>query len=123
MVDNFAKFIKVYTLKDRTALTASRYVYDYCLTDGISKTIYSDQDPAYRTALTASRHIYDYCLTYGIPETIYLDQDPAYEANLFNKLIKQLGVRKSKTTTYHPKANGLCEKSNGIVKSYFIEIC
>lgn len=90
IVDNFSKFIKVYALKDRTASTASRYVYDFCL-------------------------------TYGIPERLYSDQDPAYEANLFTELTKQLGVKKSRTTTYNPKANGLCEKSNGIVKSFLLK--
>ena len=90
IVDNFSKFIKVYPLKDRTAITASRYVYDFCL-------------------------------NYGIPERLYSDQDPAYEAKLFSELMNQLGVKKSKTTTYNPKANGLCEKSNGIVKSFLLK--
>ena len=90
MVDNFSKFVKVYALKDRTAITASRFVYDYCL-------------------------------VYGIPEKIYSDQDPAFEANLFIQLMKQLSINKSRTTSYNPKANGLCEKSNGIVKGFLLK--
>ena len=46
MVDNFPMFIKVYTLKDRTAITASRYGYDNCLVYDIPEKIYSSQDPA-----------------------------------------------------------------------------
>ena len=36
---------------DRTALTASRYIYDYCLLFGIPEKLYSDQDPAYESNL------------------------------------------------------------------------
>ena len=35
MVVNFSKFIEVYALKDSTAITGSRFVYDYCLVYGI----------------------------------------------------------------------------------------
>ena len=90
MFDNFSKFIKVYALKNRTAITASRFVYDYCL-------------------------------VYGIPEKIYSDQDPAFEANIFTQLMKHLGINKSRTTSYNSKANGLCEKSNGIVKGFLLK--
>ena len=84
------KFSKVYTLKDRTAITASRFVSDYCL-------------------------------VYGIPEKIYSDQDPAVEATLFTQSMKQLGINNSRTTSYSPKTNGPCEKSNGIVKGFLLK--
>ena len=84
------KFSKVYTLKDRTAITASRFVSDYCL-------------------------------VYGIPEKIYSDQDPAVEATLFTQSMKQLGINNSRTTSYSPKTNGPCEKSNGIVKAFLLK--
>ena len=84
MVDNFSKFIKVFALKDHTVITASFFVYNYCLVS-------------------------------GSPEKIYSDQDPAFEANLFTQSMKQLGTIKSRTN-YNSKANGLCEKPNGIVK-------
>ena len=88
--DNFSRFIKVYSLKDCTAITASPFVYDYCL-------------------------------AYGIPDRIYSDQDHAFEANLFTQLMNQLGINKSRTTSYNPKANGVCEKSNGIVKGLLLK--
>ena len=84
------KCSKVYTLKDRTAITASRFVSDYCL-------------------------------VYGIPEKIYSDQDPAVEATLFTQSMKQLGINNSRTTSYSPKTNGPCEKSNGIVKGFLLK--
>ena len=51
MVDNFSKFIKIYALKDRTTITASHFVYDYCLVYRTLGKIYSDQDPAFKAIL------------------------------------------------------------------------
>ena len=90
MVDNFSKFIKVYALKDRTAITASRFIYNYYL-------------------------------VYSILDIIYSDQDPAFEANLFTQFMDQLGINKSRETSYNPKANRLCDKSNGTVKGFLLK--
>lgn len=49
--DHFSKFIQVYAVKDKTALTASRYVLDYCLRFGFPLRLLSDQDPAYESEL------------------------------------------------------------------------
>ena len=51
---------------------------------------------------------------------IYSDQDPAFEENVFTQLMKKLGINKSRTS-YNPKVNGLCEKSNGIVKGFLLK--
>ena len=51
MVDKCYKFIKNYALKDRTAIIASRFVYDYCLVYRIPQKIYADQDPAFEATL------------------------------------------------------------------------
>ena len=74
-----------------------------------------------RTAKTAAQCIYDYVLTFGIPFKLYSDCDPAYEAQLFQELMKLLGVKKLRTTGYNAKANGLCEKLNGVVKQYLLK--
>ena len=49
--DHFSKFIQVYAVKDRTALTASKYVLDYCLKFGFPLRLFSDRDPAYESEL------------------------------------------------------------------------
>ena len=90
VVDNFTKYLKCYAIRNRTALTASKFIYDYCI-------------------------------MFGIPEKLYSDRDPAYESELFQQLMRQLGVKKLRTTGYNPKANGLCEKSNGIIKSFLMK--
>ena len=90
IVDGFSKFVRLYALKDRTATTAAKFIYDYCM-------------------------------TFGIPKILYSDKDPAYRSDLFSQLMKLLGVRKLSTTGYNPRANGQCEKSNGIVKNMLLK--
>ena len=43
--------IRVYALEDRTAIIASRFIYNYCLVYGIPEKIYSDQDPDFKADL------------------------------------------------------------------------
>ena len=74
-----------------------------------------------RPEITTSRFVYDYCLVYGIPDKIYSDQDPAFKANLFTHLMKQLGINKSRRTSYNPEVNRLCDKTNGILKSFLLQ--
>ena len=57
-------------------------------------------------------------MTFGISLKLYSDCDPAYEGEVFRTLMSTLGIKKLRTTGYNPKANGLCEKSNAIVKKY-----
>ena len=45
-----------------------------------------------RTSKTAAKCIYDYILTYGIPLRLFSDGDPAYKAQLFQELMKLLGI-------------------------------
>ena len=85
IVDNFTKFIKVYATKDRTAPTAARCMYAYCM-------------------------------QLGVPKVIYSHRDPVFQAEFFKCLLNLLGVAKKTTTGYNPRANGQCEKTNGIIK-------
>ena len=74
-----------------------------------------------RKAGTAAQCMYDYCLQFGVPNVIYSDRDPTFQADFFTRLMDLLGIKKKVTTGYNPKANGLCEKSNGIVKNMLIK--
>ena len=50
---------------------------------------------------------------------LYSERDPVYGAKLFQQLMKLLGIKKLRTTGYNAKANGLCEKLKGVVKSTY----
>ena len=52
----------------------------------------------------------------GIPREILSDQGSNFMSALMQNLCSMLGIRKLKTTPYHPQANGLVENFNGTLK-------
>ena len=49
---------------------------------------------------------------YGLPDKIISDQGTNFESGLIQELCKLLGVKKIRTTPYHPQTNGSCERFN-----------
>lgn len=52
---------------------------------------------------------------FGCPFTILSDQGPEFESKLFKALNKMLQVKKMRTTTYHPRTDGMVERTNRTV--------
>ena len=67
---------------------------------------------------TAAKCVFDFFLKLGILLKLYSDRDPASEAELFQILMELFGVKKLRTTGYNPRANGLTEKCNELIKNY-----
>ena len=88
-----------------------------CINDHFTKfiQIYPVSD---RTAKTAAKCVFDFFLKFGISLRLYSDRDPAFEAELFQILMELFGVKKLRTTGYNPRANGLTEKCNEVIKNY-----
>ena len=51
-------------------------------------------------------------LRFGLPEQLHSDQGRQFESTLLTEVCKCLGVRKSRTTPYHPQSDGLVERFN-----------
>ena len=48
-------------------------------------------------------------LKWGLVREILVDQGPEFEAELFQELLKLLGVVRLRTSSYRPQSNGGCE--------------
>lgn len=59
---------------------------------------------------------------YGIPEVITTDRGANFESHLFNRLAEYLGIRRIKTTAYHPQSNGMVERFHRVLKSSLMAV-
>ncbi|KAL0879752.1 hypothetical protein ABMA27_003465 [Loxostege sticticalis] len=57
---------------------------------------------------------------FGCPATISTDQGRQFESDLFISLNKLLGIKKIRTTSYHPQANGMIERWHRTMKAAII---
>uniref|UniRef100_A0A8C6M8E9 Gypsy retrotransposon integrase-like protein 1 n=1 Tax=Nothobranchius furzeri TaxID=105023 RepID=A0A8C6M8E9_NOTFU len=66
-----------------------------------------------QTVLTVAKTLVDkYFTHYGLPTRIHSDQGRDFESKLIKELLKMLGVRKSRTTPYHPQGDPQPERFN-----------
>ncbi|KAG1670497.1 Retrovirus-related Pol polyprotein from transposon 17.6 [Nymphon striatum] len=54
---------------------------------------------------------------FGIPNRILTDQGRNFESGLFHQMCTTLGIKKIRTTAYHPQGNGKCERANRTILS------
>ena len=66
---------------------------------------------------TCARAIIDgWVNRYGVPDDIYSDQGRNFESQVFKEMCQLLGIRKTRTTAYHPAGNGQGENWNRTLK-------
>ena len=82
IVDHFTKFAQAYPTRNKSSTTAARHLYD------------------------------DFVLRFGIPTKFLSDQGKEFDSTIIKELSKLTGVRKLRTTPYHPQGNGITERMN-----------
>ena len=82
IVDHFSKFAQAYPTRNKNTLTVAKHLYD------------------------------DFILRFGIPNHLLSDQGGEFESKVIHGISKLMGVKKIRTTPYHPQTNGLCERMN-----------
>ncbi|XP_038147761.1 uncharacterized protein LOC119787794 [Cyprinodon tularosa] len=82
------------------------------VTDHFTKMAHAFQCPD-QTAKQVARKLWDrYFCIYGFPQRIHSDQGANFESQLIQELLQVAGVKKSRTTPYHPMGNGQTERFN-----------
>jgi len=70
------------------------------------------------SAETVARTIYDtWIARFGVPSRIITDQGRQFESDIFRELARLLGIKKFRTTAYHPQSNGKIERWHCTVKN------
>ena len=69
-----------------------------------------------KSAKTAAEKLFnDFVLKFGTPNRILHDQGKEFEKKLFDELEKYFGIKKCRTTLYHPMDNGMVKRLNSTV--------
>lgn len=93
--------------------------YSYCLTviDRFSK--WPEAQPLKDISAETVAEAFFNCWVsrYGAPSIVTTDQGRQFESSLFHALTKFLGISRSRTTGYHPQANGQIEELHRPLKS------
>ena len=83
--------------------------YALVIMDYFSKFVRIYPMPDQRAGTVADA-LFDWVLELGIPERIHTDRGGQFESLMFQELCKKLGIRKTRTTPYHPESDGMVER-------------
>lgn len=69
------------------------------------------------TAETVARHFVRHWIArFGVPSVITSDQGRQFESHLFSALTALMGIKRTRTTPYHPCSNGMVERFHRSLK-------
>lgn len=69
------------------------------------------------TKTIAKIFVQNYVSRFGVPTDITTDQGTQFESRFFAELLKLLGIKRIRTSTYHPKSNGIVERFHRVLKT------
>ncbi len=84
----------------------------FVMTDVFSKYTLAVPTRDQRAATVAQALVTEWFYKFGIPGRLHSDQGRSFESLLICQLCDLYGVKKSRTTPYHPAGNGQCERFN-----------
>lgn len=99
---------------DFTVLEKSTSGYENVLvmTDVFSKWTVAVPCKDQKATTVAKTLIKEWFTRLGAPCRIHSDQGRDFESQVVSKLCEMYGIKKSRTTPYHPQSNGQCERFN-----------
>ena len=64
-------------------------------------------------ALTVAQiFVHEFICNMGIPDVIHTDQGRNFESAVVKGICNLLGIKKTRTTPYHPQSDGMIERFN-----------
>ena len=72
--------------------------------------------PNQRADTTADALVTQFFSRFGAPLIIHSDQGRDFESNLFSEMCKLYGIKKTRTTPYHPRSDGMVERFNRTIQ-------
>ena len=73
--------------------------------------------PDINTKTVAKAFLEGWISRFGVPLSLTSDRGSQFESHLWDKIMTLLGIRRQRTTSYHPQANGLVERFHRQLKS------
>ena len=80
--------------------------------DYLSKWTESYAIPNQEARTVAQKLVDEFICRFGTPETIHTDQGRNFESSLFQEVCNLLGIKKTRTSAYHPEGDGMVERFN-----------
>ena len=66
-----------------------------------------------KEAVTVARLLVnEFICRFGVPEVLHTDQGKNFESTLIGEMCHLLGIKKTRTSPYHPQSDGLVERFN-----------
>ena len=82
------------------------------MSDYFTKWVEAVAIPDQEAKTTAEAFVTHFVAKFGVPLFLHTDQGRNFESKLFKSLGQLLGVKKTRTTAYHPESDGLVERYN-----------
>ena len=92
IADYYTKFVEAYPMPDETASTIARILVE------------------------------EFICRYGTPKEIHTDQGRQFESKLFTEVCKLLGIKKTRTTSFNPKSDGMVERFNRTLQAMLVTL-
>jgi len=68
--------------------------------------------PDQQAETVAAKLVEEFVCRFGVPEELHSDQGRNFESAVFQEMCRLLGIRKTRTTPYNPKSDGMVERYN-----------